>query len=166
MKISFAVIVVPLILLSLISGTASPALGDAGVFTGNGQNLHQITSKTVQLVSIDVAIILGRGPFLFDGTVPGMDQAEYECTFVLRNLSDQNEDVQVGFPVDSQFARQSEGDSSNDSKRWVLEYAFIARDEKTTYHVQFVRRKPQSGPGEFASVFLWNMRLAERGQNP
>ncbi len=62
MKISFAVIVVPLILLSLISGTASPALGDAGVFTGNGQNLHQITSKTVQLVSIDVAIILGRGP--------------------------------------------------------------------------------------------------------
>jgi len=162
MKISFAVIVVPLILLSLISGTASPALGDAGVFTGNGQNLHQITSKTVQLVSIDVAIILGRGPFLFDGTVPGMDQAEYECTFVLRNLSDQNEDVQVGFPVDSQFARQSEGDSSNDSKRWVLEYAFIARDEKTTYHVQFVRRKPQSGPGEFASVFLWNMRLAPK----
>src|SRR5579864_8156231 len=84
----------------------SPMFADAGVFTGNGQNLHQITSKTIRLVSIDVNIVLERGPFLFDGTVPGMDRAEYVCTFVLQNLSDQPEDVQVGFPVDSQFSRE------------------------------------------------------------
>lgn len=53
------------------------SFADAGVFTGNGQNLHQITSKTIQLVSIDVTIVLGRGPFFFDGTVSGMDRAEY-----------------------------------------------------------------------------------------
>src|ERR1700746_583606 len=81
------------------------SFADAGVFTGNGQNLHQITSKTIQLGSIDVTIVLGRGPFLFDGTVPGMDRAEYRCEFVLRSLSDKDEKVEVGFPVDSQFAR-------------------------------------------------------------
>jgi hypothetical protein len=162
MKASLVIIAMALVPLSVVLGTACPAFADAGVFTGNGQNLRQITSKEVQLVSIDVAIILGRGPFLFDGTVPGMDQAGYECTFVLRNLSDQKEEVQVGFPVDSEFARQYEPDSSEDSKKWVLDYGFIARDEKTTYHVEFVRRKPKSGPGEFGAVFVWKMYFAPK----
>jgi len=161
-KTSSLVISITLMLWSVVLGTAPPAIADAGVFTGNGQNLHQITSKTVRLVRIDVAIILGRGPFLFDGTVPGMDRAEYECTFVLQNLSDKQEEIQVGFPVDSQFARRNEPASPQESKNWILDYAFIARDEKTTYHVEFVRRKPQSGPGEFGSVFTWNMQFAPK----
>lgn len=142
----------------LFSGTAGRAVADAGVFAGNGQTLHQITSRAVQLVSIDVVIVPGRGPFLFDGGVRGMDQAEYNCTFVLRNLSAAPEDVQVGFPVDSQFA-QGETISEKESKGWVLDYGFIARDESTTYHVQFVRRKPGKGPDEFSSVFVWKMHF-------
>ena len=134
---------------------------DAGVFTGNGQNLHQITSRTIQLVSIDVTIVLGRGPFLFDGTVPGMDRAEYVCEFGLRNLSDKDEKVQVGFPVDSEFARGTALDSADESKNWVLEYAFMARDEKATYHVNFVRRKAKSA-GQFGSVFTWNMQFSPK----
>lgn len=162
MKISFALSSVTLILLSLTPGATPSALADAGVFTGNGQDLHQITSKTVQLVSIDVTIVLGRGPFLFDGTVPGMDRAEYGCTFVLRNLSDQDEEIKVGFPIDSEFARGGEPDSPNKSQDWVLEYGFIALDQKTTYHVDFVRRKPQSGPGEFGAVFVWTMHFSPK----
>jgi hypothetical protein len=158
MKVTSTVIV-QLILLSVFLGTASPALADAGVFTGNGQSLHQITSKTVQLVSIDVTVILGRGPFLFDGGVAGMDRTEYQCKFVLRSLSDKPEEVQVGFPVDSEFARQSEPVSPTDSNEWVLGYAFIARDEKDTYHVEFVQRKPKAGPGEFGSIFSWKMHF-------
>ena len=145
--------------LILLVGACPCVLADAGVFTGNGQNLHQITSKTIQLVGIDVTIVLGRGPFLFDGTVPGMDRAEYMCKFVLRNLSDQEAEVKVGFPVDSQFARAS-ADSPEDSGNWVLEYGFIARDEKATYHVAFVRQKAPGGPGKFGSVFVWNMRFS------
>lgn len=137
----------------------SPAGADAGVFTGNGQNLHQITSKAIRLVSIDVNIVLERGPFLFNGTVPGMDRAEYLCTFVLQSLSDQPEDVQVGFPVDSQFSKQADESSAEESKNWVLEYSFIARDATTTYHVEFVHRKPEPGPGEFGSIFTWKMHL-------
>jgi hypothetical protein len=158
-KASFAAVSIALILLSFVLEATSPAIADAGVFTGNGQSLHQITSKTVQLVSINVTIILGRGPFLFEGTVPGMDRAEYECTFILQNLSDNQEEIQVGFPVDSQFATTNQPVSSQESTNWILDYGFIARDEKTTYHVEFVRRKAQKGPGEFGSVFIWNMRF-------
>jgi hypothetical protein len=60
-----------------LSAFGTVALPDAGVFTGNGQNLHQISTKDVQLVSIEVTIVPGRGRFLFDGTVPGMDRTEY-----------------------------------------------------------------------------------------
>jgi len=112
-------------------------------------------------VSIDVTIVPGRGPFLFDGTVPGMDQVQYGCKFVLRNLTDKAEDVRVGFPVDSQFARDAEPKPAKESDlNWVLEYGFIALDEKATYRVQFVRRKPGPGPNDFGAVFIWNMKFA------
>jgi len=139
--------------------SATPVLGDAGVFTGNGQTLHQITSKSIQLVSIDVTIALGRGPYLYDGGVAGMDRARYLCKFVLHSKSDQPEEVEVGFPVDSEFAKDSSPVSPADSASWVLGYSFIARDANETYHVEFVRRKPKDGPGEFASLFTWKMRF-------
>ncbi|MFL6313635.1 MAG: hypothetical protein ACJ71W_16165 [Terriglobales bacterium] len=132
---------------------------DAGVFTGNGQNLHQISSKEVRLVSIDVNIVLERGPFLFDGGVSGMDKAEYSCTFVLQNLSAKPVEIQVGFPVDSQFAREGASDSREDATEWVLDYGFIARDETATYNINFVRRKKRS-PDEFAALFVWRMNFA------
>jgi hypothetical protein len=137
----------------------SRAAADAGVFTGHGQNLTQISSKSIQLVSIDVIIVPGRGPFLFDGTVPGMDEVHYECSFVLRNLTDKPEEVQVGFPVDSQFAR---GASKEATQNWILNYGFMAMDDTTTYHVEFVRRKPGKGPNEFGAIFVWKMNFAPR----
>ena len=150
-----------LIGLSFLVLSCSRAHADAGVFTGNGQNLHQISSKEVQLVSIDVRIVLGRGPFLFDSGVAGMDRVEYLCRFSLRNLSDEAVDVLVGFPVDSQFARDEEINAQT-SAEWVLGYAFIARDNATTYHVDFVHRKPNKGEGEFSSIFTWKMRFAPK----
>ena len=156
--------VVAMVLAALLIclGQARPALADAGVFAGNGQSLHQISSEAVQLVSIDVKITLGRGPLLFDGTVPGMDQAEYYCTFGLRNLTDKPVDVQVGFPVDSQFASGREQVSTKASKDWVLSYDFIARDDQATYHVDFVRREPKPSPGEYASLFVWRMHFGAK----
>lgn len=134
------------------------AMADAGVFTGNGQNLHQISSEEVRLVSIDVNIVLERGPFLFDGGVRGMDQAEYSCTFVFQNLSSKAVAIQVGFPVDSQFAGGGVGNAKENAKAWVLNYGFMARDERTTYNVDFVRREKKS-PEEFAALFVWQMKF-------
>jgi len=147
---------------AILLWTPSSLLADAGVFTGNGQDLHQISSKAVHLASIDVMILLGRGPFLFDGSVPGMDVAQYRCTFVLTSLSETDEEVEVGFPIDSEFAKEAEPKSQSESQDWVLEYGFIAKDGDTTYDVQFVRRKSTGSPGEFRSVFLWKMHFAPK----
>jgi len=141
------------------------AFADAGVFTGSGQNLHQISSKKIHLVSIDVTIVAERGPFLFDGGVGGeMDQAAYLCKFVLKSLSDEAEIVQVGFPIDSQFARTDNktAASPEESEAWVLNYGFIARDAHDTYHVEFVKREAGRGEGEFGSIFTWKMTFAPR----
>lgn len=154
----------PVTLLAIIIALSTLAVADAGVFTGNGQSLHQISTKNVQLVSIEVIIVPGRGHFLFDGTVPGMDQSEFYCTFVLKSLSNKEEEVQIGFPVDSQFARYDRAESRTispkESNEWVSQYSFIARDDHKTYHVEFVRRKPKEGPGEFSELFTWNMSFA------
>jgi hypothetical protein len=137
------------------------AFADAGVFTGNGQNLRQITSKSIRLKTIDVTMVLGRGPFLFDGTVPGMDEVRYDCKFVLQNQTNSTEEVQVGFPVDSELARDRTAKDTRESMQdWILNYGFIALDEKTTYPVEFVRRKPGNGANEFGTLFVWKMIFA------
>ena len=70
--------------------------------------------------------------------------------------------MQVGFPVDSEFARGEQPESPDESTDWVLGYGFIARDERRTYHVEFSRRKSHDGPGEFGSVFVWKMHFSPR----
>src|SRR5215472_1508327 len=120
--------------LAIVLTFSVPAFTDVGVFAGNGQNLHQISAKNVRLVSIEVTIVPGRGHFLFDGSVQGMDQTDFYCIFVLKNLSKKREKVQVGFPMDSQFAKHQRNDSqvisSKESGDWVSAYSFIASDEK------------------------------------
>jgi hypothetical protein len=132
------------------------ARGDAGVFTGTGQNLKLISTDSVQLVSIDVKIVLGRGRFLFDGSVPGMDQAEYDCRFVLRNLTNKACDFQVGFPIDSEFAKLSK-DTKNEDPDWVSAYSFNARDDDNTYHVGFQSIDDPKSP--YSAIFNWMMSL-------
>ncbi|HSE48257.1 MAG TPA: hypothetical protein VLA96_03515, partial [Terriglobales bacterium] len=148
-----------LALAAFVIGGSGYSVADAGVFTGNGQSIHQISSHSVQLGSIDVTIALGRGRFLFDGTVPGMDAADYECVFRLKNLTSKPVDIQVGFPIDSEFAGQQKVVTPKDSEEWVLGYSFIARDEATTYHVSFVKREGKLGPGQFRSLFVWKMHF-------
>ncbi|HEX4125434.1 MAG TPA: hypothetical protein VHY37_11955 [Tepidisphaeraceae bacterium] len=130
--------------------------GDAGVFTGTGQDLRQISTHSVRLVSIDVKVVLGRGPFLFDGTVPGMDEARYDCTFVLQNLTDNACDVEVGFPVDSEFA-QVPKDPKDPLEDWVLRCGFIAKDTDDTYHVKFQDVDPDKVADAYSAIFTWKM---------
>jgi hypothetical protein len=105
-----------------------------------------------------MTIVPGRGRFLFDGTVPGMDQVDYRGQFVLRNLTNKACDVQVGFPVDSESARLSPGQEAEDQK-WVFRYSFIARDPDSTYHVDFTHLQPKGPDGPFAAIFTWHMRF-------
>lgn len=154
MKTTFGLVVVGVLIF------ASLVRGDAGVFTGNGQNLRQISTQSVQLLSIDVTITPGRGRYLFDGGVAGMDQVEYSCRFVLKNLTKEPCEVQVGFPIDSQFAKFPPApQEKEDPQSWVLEYSFIARDEKATYHVDYTRLEPKSREDPYSAIFAWKMNF-------
>jgi hypothetical protein len=88
---------------------------------------------------------------------------EFYCTFVLKSLSAKVEEVQIGFPVDSQFAGYSRNKSplisAKESDKWVSDYSFIARE--TTYHVSFVRRKKEAA-SEVGELFTWEMNSHQR----
>ncbi|HEV2970509.1 MAG TPA: hypothetical protein VGY55_11005 [Pirellulales bacterium] len=137
---------------------SSAAWADVGVFTGTGQSVKQISNESVQLVSIDVTILLERGRFLFDGGVPGLDEVEYDCRFALRNLTDKACSVQVGFPIDSQFAKLP-NDPKRAGKDWVSEYSFNARDVKNTYHVDCQFSDPQKTNYAYSAIFTWMINL-------
>jgi len=155
MKRTFKVVFLLAVLLISTSVRA-----DVGVFTGTGQDLRQISTESIQLVSIHVTMVLGRGPFLFDGTVPGMDQVQYDCRFELRNLTDKACDVQVGFPIDSQFARLPH--APKDPKRdWVGQFSFNARDKDNTYHVRFQSHEPQKDD-KYSALFVWKMSFGAK----
>ncbi len=129
------------------------AYANAGVFEGSGHTVKLIRSENVQLRSEKVMIIPGRGRFLFDGGVGGMDRVQYYCTFVLKNRSPKAVTVQVGFPLTSEFAR---GDAwkAEDATNLVFQYKFIARDGDKTYHVRFV---PHDQDEKLGAIFLWDM---------
>ncbi|MBI5762682.1 MAG: hypothetical protein HZA51_04070 [Planctomycetes bacterium] len=150
----------------LSAGTLS---ADVGVFAGTGHSLRQITTQSIALDSIDVTITPHRGRFLFDGSVTGMDEVDYKCRFVLRNLTSKRCSIQVGFPVDSQFAEPPKLGSAtvDETPQWVADYRFIARDEKSTYHVKWQwwtpgAQKTTSRPSFFSNtqaLFVWTMEF-------
>ena len=143
-----------LITLLIILTTFHAARANVGVFAGSGQTIQLVHSADVQMVSEEVLVVLGRGRFLFDGTVPGMDRVEYQCKFTLKNRSAKAATIQVGFPLDSEFF--GPGDMNKPGADAVLEYKFIARDEDKTYHVRFV---PYDTTKRLAAIFLWDMEF-------
>ena len=135
----------------------APALAYAntGVFEGAGHTIKLVRSEDVQLRSEAVTITPCRGPFLFDGTAPGMDRVEYRCKFVLHNRSRKPVTVQVGFPLTSDScAMQDSNLKADDETALVLWYKFIARDNEKTYHVRFA---PHDQDKKLGSIFLWDM---------
>jgi hypothetical protein len=83
----------------------------------------------------------------------------------LRNLTDQAEEVLVGFPIDSRLTFLKK--QGRDDQDWVLDYGFIARDEKATYHVSFVPGEYQKNPlgrvpESARNTFTWKMNFAAK----
>jgi hypothetical protein len=134
--------------------TASVACANTGVFEGSGHTIKLIRSEDIQLQSERVTIVPGRGPFLYDGTGPGMDRVEYTCKFVLRNRSKKQVTIQVGFPLTSESIDKTGNPKPDEVTALVLEYKFIVRDDDRTYHVRF---SSQDTEKKFGAIFLWDM---------
>jgi hypothetical protein len=149
----------PLTLPTVAAATliAFPSLARAnvGVFSGSGHTVKLSESAEVQLVRERVEIHPHRGPRLFAGGAP-VDRVDFDCTFELRNLSDQAVAIQVGFPLDSQFlSRPYDPKAESETADLVHEYGFIARDDSRTYHTSF-----QPYTESYGSTFLWSMDFA------
>jgi hypothetical protein len=128
---------------------------NAGIFAGSGHTVELVKTEKVQLVSEDVTIIPGRARWAFDGGGGSMDRVEYVCKFQLRNLTEERVDVQVGFPLDSQFMKEPYDPKEYDELDLVIRYKFLARDKEKTYHVRYA-----PGDGDLRSIFLWDMAFA------
>lgn len=139
----------------VVTLASSLAYANTGVFEGSGHTIKLVRSEDVQMQSEEVTITPGRGPFLFDGGVPGMDRVEYRCKFVLHNRSEKVVTIQVGFPLSGDSFRPfKDGWRAEDATDLVLRYKFIARDKEKTYHVRFV---PSDESKELVAIFLWDM---------
>ena len=130
----------------LVSTIPSYVKANAGIFFGSGHTIALGKSEQIQLVSEDVTV----SPHL-EWQMMG-DSVTYRCKFVLKNLTAKPTTIQAGFPLDSQFAGEYEKQSPTTDL--VLNYRFIARDEKTTYHVRFAAHDSEK---KFSRLFLWDM---------
>ena len=127
-------------------------LANAGVFFGNGHTVRLDSTDEIQLVSEEVTIEPGRGRMLSTGT----DWVDYTCKFELRNLTDEEVEIQVGFPLTAQLHGYTSAENY-DEIELVQRHRFIARDDVETYHVRFVARDEED---RFRRLFLWKMEFA------
>ena len=142
--------------LILVASLPAYACADVGVFAGTGQNIRLTTNADVQMVSQDVSIVPGRGRFLFDGTVAGMDVVDYKCTFQLHNKSEYEVNLQVGFPLNSQFLRAPYPLTATTAEL-VASYKFLVQESELIYSIRYEK---STQTASFENVFLWDMTFA------
>jgi hypothetical protein len=129
------------------------ARGNAGVFSGFGQDIQLIDSKDVQMVSEDILIRPGSAKITSEGKTYDVEKADYVCAFTLKNLSGHPVAVQVGFPLDSQFFNRP--DYNTDYLQQITnDYHFVVLEGQQSYPVRFSREDKDK---EFKSIFLWDM---------
>lgn len=143
------------ITLLLLHLSIHTCIGNVGVFTGFGHSIELSSTESVQMVSEEVTIIPGRGPFLFNGGVPGMDRVEYHCVFVLKNIQDSEVQIQVGFPLNSQFLNPPY-DNNQKTRALVSQYNFISQTDEQQYSVRY---SPGDKEKKLKNLFLWDMNF-------
>jgi hypothetical protein len=130
----------------LVSVFGADAGANTGIFFGSGHTITLGKSEQAELVSEDVTITPKCGWHTM------LDSVDYRCKFVLKNLTAKPVKIQVGFPLDGQVVAGA--GEVPDTTDLVLDYGFIARDEKDTYHVRFVSNDSEK---KFSRLFLWDM---------
>lgn len=140
----------------LLGVMESSLFANAGYFSGSGHTIELSKSDQIQMVSEEVKIT-PRAGFTME-----LDEVEYRCCFVLKNVSPTATAIQVGFPLDGESAEDSlDADKSSahdvDESDRVMSYRFIARDKDNTYHVRYLR---QDRHAKFRRLFVWDMAFA------
>lgn len=135
------------------------SLANVGVFGGTGQSIRLESSNEIQMVSEDVNIYLARAEQPVTGGVKWMevDKAHYKCLFELKNLTDKEVAVTVGFPLAGENYviphKKKETDIINQGAV-IAQFNFIAGTVNGTYPVRYVKADKDK---KFAHIFLWDM---------
>ena len=145
------------ILLSLF--TSINSFGNVAVFGGYGSNLELKSNADIQMVSEDINIIILRSGQYSTGGAKWFSQnkAHYNCKFKLKNLSNKEITVQVGFPLSSTenaylFSKRNELYQAETISR----FNFIAGTTEGTYPIKFY---PYDKKRKYSLIFLWDMKF-------
>jgi|GEM_PF-1086128 len=146
-----------IVLILFTLAMAETIFANAGIFDGIGGNLTLTQSAEIQMVSERVAMIPMRAPFPVDGGARGVDLMRYYCIFKLKNLTDKEVSVQVGFPLQSETVWPEKGGKSYHQADVAAQFNFIAGTAKEVYPVRF---EAVDKDKKFRKIFLWTMKFA------
>ncbi len=152
-------VLLSLLLLTAVCFWSGTVFANAGVFRGNGANIQMGQTADIQMVEEVVTMIPQRGNYPVSSNGRNLDQMLYHCVFKLRNLSDKDVTVQVGFPLASDAVRYGTSDDKLDQTVLGATYNFFAGTKDKIYPVRFV---PYDKEKKFSRLFLWDMTFAPK----
>lgn len=134
---------------------ANNCVANAGAFSGYGYTVELSSTNSIQMVSEDVTIIphLTENSSDNDAYRAWIGKVEYDCIFHLKNLDDEEQTIQVGFPLNSDsiehgLYKEKEPDEV------VSQYDFLAQVEDQEYKVRYVAGDRKNN---LRHLFLWDM---------
>ncbi len=143
---------VSLLVIVLLCFFYSSAYANTGVFFGAGSQVIPIKNKNIQLVRENVSIKLRIDNEQGKWGIPFFPRADVEAVFELKNTSDQNVNLQVGFPfLDLQ--------GFGDEKLVLSKLDFRVNDSEAERDVTLKEGviEPKLDPdGLFRKVFTWD----------
>lgn len=146
-------------LLALLLLFPNNGFANAGFFGGNGQNIRLESTEKIQMVSEDVNIYLARAeqPVTGGAKWEEVDKGYYKCKFELKNLTDKEVTVPVGFPLAGDnyvLPRYNEKNEDINQAKIIAQFNFIAGTAHGTFPIRYVRTDANK---KFTHIFLWDM---------
>ena len=141
-----------LLSLSLLFAAVS-LFANAGVFRGSGQTVVLDSTAQIQMVEEVVTMRPMRGDYPVNGSCRNLDPMKFHCVFKLRNLTDQEVTVPVGFPISTEALRFQDKTKINQTEV-IAEFGFVAGTKDRTFAVRYV---PFDKKKKFSNIFLWDM---------
>ena len=136
----------------------SSCFGNVGVFRGSGQTPTLEKNAEIQMVEEVVEMRPRRGAYPVDGSCRNPDLMDFSCRFLLRNLSDKQVELTVGFPVSTEALFIRPGEEVNQTQL-VSHFRFVAGTCDRTFPVRFA---PWDRNRKFSNIFLWKMSFAPK----
>ncbi len=139
----------------LLTFVSQISAANSGIAAGRGHSITLISSDNIKMVREVVTITPRRGPFLFDGSVKGMNRVEYDCLFELKNLNKNPTKIQVGFPLDDE-SHSHPHNKNQTVEDLVSQYKFKVQEGKKTHSIRHSRNEKKQ---KLNNLLLWDLKF-------